>query len=177
MTLKGVGSGGASTGGGDGNNNSNNNNSINPPVLKGWWEQSASQLEETWGSELPRALAPHLSIADAAVVLHVRTLGPPPPPKDGEGGGGAAGGLVGLGSFTGLSIRARLGLASRPQMHDEMEEVFSWMGEEVGVKEKVRVESQDPSLMAVMAKLGALAHAVGSWRVKVGVVMGEEVEI
>ena len=43
------------------------------------------------------------------------------------------------------------------------------------MKEKVRVESQDPSLMAVMAKLSALGHAVGGWRVRVGVVMGEDV--
>ena len=44
------------------------------------------------------------------------------------------------------------------------------------MKEKVRVESQDPSLMAVMAKLSALGHAAGGWRVRVGVVMGEDVE-
>lgn len=44
------------------------------------------------------------------------------------------------------------------------------------MKEKVRVESQDPSLMAVMAKLSALGHAVAGWRLRVGVVMGEEVE-
>lgn len=44
------------------------------------------------------------------------------------------------------------------------------------VKEKVRVESQDPSLMAAMAKLSALGHAVGGWRLKVGVVMGEDLE-
>lgn len=40
----------------------------------------------------------------------------------------------------------------------------------------MRVESQDPSLMAVMAKLSAVGHAVGGWRVRVGVVMGEEAE-
>ena len=44
------------------------------------------------------------------------------------------------------------------------------------VREKVRVESQDPSLMAVMAKLSALGHAVGGWRLKVGMVMGEDLE-
>ena len=44
------------------------------------------------------------------------------------------------------------------------------------MKEKVRVESQDPSLMAVMAKLSALGHAVAGWRLRVGVVMGEELE-
>ena len=54
--------------------------------------------------------------------------------------------------------------------------MFNYGGEEVAVKEKVRVESQDPSLMAVMAKLSALGHAVAGWRLRVGVVMGEEVE-
>lgn len=44
------------------------------------------------------------------------------------------------------------------------------------MKEKVRVESQDPSLIAVMAKLSALGHAVGVWRRRVGVVMGEDFE-
>ena len=54
--------------------------------------------------------------------------------------------------------------------------MFSYRGEEVTVKEKIRVESQDPSLMAVMAKLSALGHAVAGWRLRMGVVMGEEVE-
>ncbi len=44
------------------------------------------------------------------------------------------------------------------------------------MKEKVRVESQDPSLMAVMAKLSALGHAVAGWRLRVSVVMGEDGE-
>ena len=54
--------------------------------------------------------------------------------------------------------------------------MFQYGAEEVTVKEKVRVESQDPSLMAVLAKLSALRHAVAGWRLRVGVVMGEEVE-
>ena len=44
------------------------------------------------------------------------------------------------------------------------------------MKEKIRVESQDPSLMAVMAKLSALGHAIGGWRLRVGVVMEEDLE-
>ena len=78
--------------------------------------------------------------------------------------------------MAGLSIRTRLGLAARPQVHDELDQVFSYRGEEVSVKEKVRVESQDPSLMAVMAKLSALSHSVASWRLRVATVMGEEIE-
>ena len=78
--------------------------------------------------------------------------------------------------MTGLSIRTRLGLAARPQVHDESDRVFTYKGEEVSVKEKVRVESQDPSLMAVMAKLSALGHSVASWRLRVAIVMGEDVD-
>jgi G3E family GTPase len=47
-------------------------------------------------------------------------------------------------------------------------------GRAVRVKEKVRVESADPSLMAAMAKIGALEHAVGMARWALSVVMEEE---
>lgn len=42
------------------------------------------------------------------------------------------------------------------------------------MREKVRVESQDPSLMAALAKLGALEHTVGLSRRALDVVMGKE---
>ena len=52
---------------------------------------------------------------------------------------------------------------------------FQWHGkEEVGVKEKVRVESGDPSLMSVAAKLSALEHEVARWRMNVAVVLCQE---
>jgi len=124
-----------------------------------WWESSPN--ETTFSPPLPHNLSFHLSIADAALVLHVRTVAPPSAPEL---------------SLTGLSIRTRLGLSTRPPAHDELDQIFRYRGEEVTVKEKVRVESQDPSLMAVMAKLSALGHAVAGWRLRVGVVMGEDVE-
>jgi hypothetical protein len=52
--------------------------------------------------------------------------------------------------------------------------VFSWKGDEVKVREKVRVESQDPSLMAVMAKLSALHHEVIKCKTALKVLMGNE---
>ncbi|EAL87327.1 hypothetical protein AFUB_019390 [Aspergillus fumigatus A1163] len=55
-----------------------------------------------------------------------------------------------------------------------MGDVFFWKGEEVKVKEKIRVESQDPSLMAVMAKLTALEHEVMKWLTSLKVLMGTE---
>lgn len=62
----------------------------------------------------------------------------------------------------------------RQGTHDEADELFKWKGEEVRVKEKVRVESQDPSLMAVMAKLTALEHEVMKWISALKVLMGND---
>ncbi|KAH8662412.1 RAVE subunit 2/Rogdi [Xylariales sp. PMI_506] len=47
---------------------------------------------------------------------------------------------------------------------------------QVYVREKVRVESADPSLMSLSAKLGALAHTLSMARRNLGTVMGEDVE-
>ncbi|KAF8475621.1 Rogdi leucine zipper containing protein-domain-containing protein [Kalaharituber pfeilii] len=52
---------------------------------------------------------------------------------------------------------------SRPSgFYEEVDKVFTWAGRgEVRVRDKVRVESQDPRLMAVMVKVGGLEHAIG----------------
>ena len=47
-----------------------------------------------------------------------------------------------------------------------------YRGQEVRVREKVRVESQDPSLIAVMAKLSALEYGVSVARKSLSIVMG-----
>ena len=57
-----------------------------------------------------------------------------------------------------------------------MDETFTYKGSEIKVREKVRVESMDPSLMAVMAKLGALEYEVGRWREGLSILMEEDVE-
>ena len=75
--------------------------------------------------------------------------------------------------MTGLNLRDRL-FGYRHNTHDEADELFRWKGEEVRVKEKIRVESQDPSLMAVMAKLSALEHEVMKWISALKVLMGNE---
>lgn len=82
-------------------------------------------------------------------------------------------------SYSGFSIRDRLAQAlggPRAPLHDEANETFTYKGQEVRVKEKVRVESQDPSLMAAMAKLGALEHSVALSRRALDVVVGKEDE-
>lgn len=65
-------------------------------------------------------------------------------------------------------------MAPRRPEHDEADMVFRYRGQEVKVREKVRVESQDPSLLAVMAKLSALEHGVAVGRKALDIVMGKD---
>lgn len=58
-----------------------------------------------------------------------------------------------------------------------MDDVINFNGEEVRVKEKVRVESSvDPGLLSLGAKLGSLERVVEGCRVGLAIVMGVEVE-
>ncbi|KAG9810376.1 hypothetical protein KCU77_g20324, partial [Aureobasidium melanogenum] len=146
-------------------------------VLKA--EPAAQEADKTWASEPlddkifdpppPPNLSFHLSISDAALLLHIRTLEP-------ASSTGSSTPLGGSGpSFTGFGLRDRLahalGAGPRPPAHDEAEDVFIYRGAQVRVKEKVRVESQDPSLISAMAKLAALEHTVELGRRALDVVM------
>ena len=51
---------------------------------------------------------------------------------------------------------------------------FIFRGDEVKVREKLRVETPDPSLMAAMAKLSALEHGIKVARRNLGVLTGQE---
>lgn len=66
-----------------------------------------------------------------------------------------------------------IGAAKIPS-HDEVGETFMFRGQEVRVKEKLRVESQDPSLLAAMAKLSALEHSAGMSLRALNTVMGKD---
>ncbi|KAF7160001.1 hypothetical protein CNMCM5623_005547 [Aspergillus felis] len=142
-------------------------------VLKGendnvqgkWWETSAE--DNIFDPPLPPDLSFHLSIADSALVLYLRTLETTTPSSH------APTAFATDLSLTGFNIRDRL-FGPRHRPHDEMGDIFVWKGEEVKVKEKIRVESQDPSLMAVMAKLSALEHEVMKWLTSLKVLMGTE---
>lgn len=129
---------------------------------------------------LPSTLSLYFHVADAALVLAVRTLEPVDPISGAatptstysaaSGGGGAP-------SFSGLRLRDRLAAAlgaPLPPTHDEAEEMFMFRGQKVRVREKLRIETQDPSLMAALAKLGALEHSVALMRRALNVVMGVE---
>ncbi|KAF2229522.1 hypothetical protein EV356DRAFT_385472 [Viridothelium virens] len=131
-------------------------------VQKPWFEDPVD--EKSFHPQLPPYLSFHLEISEAALLLQVRTLETTNPAAQNK-------------SLTGLSIREQLAVAlggTRTPTHEEANEVFMYKGEEVRVKEKVRVESQDPSLMAAFAKLSALEHSVALSRKALDVVMGRE---
>ncbi|KAL2827851.1 Rogdi leucine zipper containing protein-domain-containing protein [Aspergillus pseudoustus] len=105
-------------------------------VVRGkWWETSAS--DSLFDPPLPPNLSFHLSIADSALVLYLRTLEPSTPTHTPTAFASDI-------SLTGFSIRDRL-FGPRQPAHDEVGDVFAWKGDDVKVREKVRVESQDPT--------------------------------
>ncbi|PWY91013.1 hypothetical protein BO70DRAFT_307479 [Aspergillus heteromorphus CBS 117.55] len=129
-----------------------------------WWETSAP--EDMFDPPLPPYLSFHLSIADSALLLHLRTLESNTPTHTPTAFATDI-------SLTGFNLRDRI-FGARHRPHDEAGDVFTWKGDEVKVREKIRVESQDPSLMAVMAKLTALEHEVMKWISALKVLMGNE---
>ena len=110
---------------------------------------------------LPANLSFHLFVFDAALLLEVRTLEVQGPDE----------------VHSGFGIRDRLAMAlggARLPVHDEADRTFTYKGQEVRVREKVRVESQDPALISAMAKLNALEHSVTLSRKALAIVMGRE---
>jgi hypothetical protein len=113
----------------------------------------------------------HVTISEAALAVTLRTLSassPRPATPDSH-----------QSSFVpNFGLRDRLAVAlgaTRPPTHDEIDETFTYRGELVSVKEKVRVESQDPSLMAALAKLSSLERVVKMSRQALAIVMGKDI--
>lgn len=96
-----------------------------------------------------------------------------------------------------MNFGTKLALAigtTRRLEHDEADRVFTYRcddstslegseaqlegkkGVEVYVREKVCVESADPSLLSLSAKLGALGNTLGLARRNLAAVMGEEID-
>lgn len=156
-------------------------------ALKGWTEGQKAWHEDpipgdAFNPPLPDMLSFHLSISEAAVLLNVRTLESAYPntgtntPLSFTSTASAPAGPSHT-SYTGFSLREKLVSAlggGRPVFHDEAHEVFLYKGQEVRVRDKVRVESQDPCLMSAYAKLGALERSVAQVRRGLGVVMERE---
>ena len=155
-------------------------------ALKGWMPGQKPWHEDpvpanAFEPPVPDNLSFHLSVSEAAVLLNVRTL-EAAYPNTGTNtplSFTAASSNQGQ-SYTGFSLRERLATAlggGRPAFHDEAHEVFMYKGQEVRVRDKVRVESQDPSLMAAFAKLGALERSVAMARRGLDVVMEREGDV
>ncbi|KAJ9608401.1 hypothetical protein H2200_007389 [Cladophialophora chaetospira] len=130
-----------------------------------WWTNSPD--ENVFQPPLGENVSLHFTIQDANLVLTVRTLIPTSP------GGTPSTPAEGAFSLSGLNLRSRLlGLGPKPPNHDEMGEIFEWRGRrDVIVREKVRVESGDPSLMSIAAKISALEHEVARWRMNLRIIL------
>ncbi|KAL1854132.1 hypothetical protein Plec18167_000050 [Paecilomyces lecythidis] len=129
-----------------------------------WWETDVD--ENVFDPPLPPYVSFHLVVEEAALVLYIRTLEP-------SSASNTPAAFTPDISISGFSIRERL-FGPRLPPHDEAGEVFTWKGQEVKVKEKIRVESQDPSLMSAMSKITALHHEVQKWIAAVNVVMDRD---
>jgi hypothetical protein len=127
-----------------------------------WWEHPVD--EHTFDPPLPASLSFHMFVFDAALCLELRTLEPKPDDD------AAA-------SFTGFNFRDRLSsaLGNNPKpLHDEADKVYKYKGQDVRVKEKIRVETQDPALISASAKLNALEHSLMLSRKALGIVMDSD---
>ena len=152
--------------------------------LKGWTDDQKAWHEaptpgDAFNPPLPDNLSFHLSISEAAVLLNVRTLEAAYPATGTNTplSFTSATSTSGQPSYSGFSLREKLVSAlggGKQAFHDEAHEVFTYKGQEVRVRDKVRVESQDPSLMAALAKLGALERSVAMARRGLDVVMGKD---
>jgi hypothetical protein len=120
---------------------------------------------QTFDPPLPSTVSFHLFIFDAALVLEVRTLEPQHAEQK---------------SLTGFSIRDSLAVAlggTRAPAHDEADRTFKYKGHDVRVKEKIRVETQDPALISASAKLNALEHSIMLSRKALNIVMGRDEQL
>ncbi|KAL2809190.1 Rogdi leucine zipper containing protein-domain-containing protein [Aspergillus granulosus] len=113
-------------------------------IVRGkWWETSAS--ESLFDPPLPSNLSFHLSIVDSALVLYLRTLESSTPTHTPTAFASDI-------SLTGFSIRDRL-FGPRQPAHDEVGDIFSWRGDDVKVREKVRVETHREPLPDAISDL------------------------
>ncbi|KAK6496417.1 hypothetical protein TWF481_002436 [Arthrobotrys musiformis] len=128
---------------------------------------------------LPENLALDVTIQDAAIVTEIRLLEYVNTPSAGYAGITAA--LAGMNidqHLSNFNFREKIAGAFKGRKQtaagavDGGEEgVCVYKGVEVRVKERIRVESQDPSLMSVVAKLGALEHNLAMGRTSLEIVM------
>ena len=85
-----------------------------------------------------------------------------------RGGGGGGGGSDGGNEENNSNINTEDETIGRAHADGS----YTYRGQRVRVKERVRVGNQDPALMAALAKLSALEHHVAVNRNSLGIVMG-----
>ncbi|KAK8155063.1 RAVE subunit 2/Rogdi [Phyllosticta citrichinensis] len=161
-----------------------------PEVRPQWWNCPVD--EKIFDPPLPADLSFHIYLQDAAIILELRTL----EPYDATSPDSTS--IFGIRR----AIAGALGVSSSPA-HDEADKVFDYgplpvrpssnssnndsegerearppkmVTRQVKVREKVRVESQDPNLIAATAKLNALEHHLALSRKALDIVMGREPE-
>lgn len=141
--------------------------------------QTFSAPPHLFSPPLASNISLHMGLQECCVVLWLRVLEPVDAP-------------VHFGMKLGLAI----GTVRRLE-HDEMDTIFRYSprsddaadpkghtpesgseanAEDVYVREKVRVESADPSLISLYSKLGFLSHLLGQTRRNLAAVMGTELD-
>ncbi|RPA83061.1 hypothetical protein BJ508DRAFT_413727 [Ascobolus immersus RN42] len=122
-------------------------------VLDAWINQAAITVDIRNIERLPHSAVS----AQFPPSMPERTDTPPTGPETRFGFGGRLAAV--LSGATGINVTG--GGARRGSTSDGGEGAVKFRNERVRVKERVCVDSQDPCLMAVMAKLMALGHNVG----------------
>ncbi|KAG9235242.1 RAVE subunit 2/Rogdi [Amylocarpus encephaloides] len=124
-------------------------NEHNPP-----WYQCIPD-PNTFAPPVPENLSLHLIPTTSSLILTIRVLEPTAVPPS---------------AFNKFALAIG---AQRRLEHDEMDGVFMWKGEEVKVKEKVRVESGgDPVLLVLGVKLQSLEKGIEGAMMSLRAVMG-----
>ncbi|KAL5606381.1 hypothetical protein BROUX41_002798 [Berkeleyomyces rouxiae] len=144
-----------------------------------WTTMSAAS--NAFDPPINSSLSVHVTLQDSCIVLWLRALEPANAPV-----------------FFGTKIGLAIGTVRRLE-HDEMDKLFKYTfnrdeptvqtvgaghkqltllsgskAAEVFVREKIRVESADPSLMSLQAKISSLHHTIIALRQNLSIVMGAE---
>ncbi|KAF8416074.1 Rogdi leucine zipper containing protein-domain-containing protein [Tirmania nivea] len=124
-----------------------------------------STPESIFDPNLPPHLAFDLTIHEGALVAELRTVEFLTPhqhdPHHSELTSSVRRGFASIFNSFAAAAGGAAGAGHKPGLYEEVDKVVVWDGKgEVRVKDKVRVESQDPRLMAVMVKVGGLEHGI-----------------
>ncbi|KAK8230489.1 RAVE subunit 2/Rogdi [Phyllosticta capitalensis] len=163
-----------------------------------WWNNPVD--EKIFDPPLPADLSFHIYLQDAAIILELRTLEPHDPASSSDnsifGFRRALAGALGVSTAPAHDEADKVFdygpvPVHRPSSSNSGSANGNGEGEgdgdgsgartkmvtrQVKVREKVRVESQDPNLIAAMAKLNALEHHLALSRKALDIVMGREPE-